>query len=124
MQKASYTGRRCASAPNCRGPQRGKPMAIRLPDLSKHRCKVLIVCGDLDTKDENLLQWVGSKKVYAAKYGPRNNPNSIRILLGHGKEGRSVHTEVVTKDFLWMAPAVEAKSKLSEVKDVLARIEG
>jgi len=66
---------------------------MRLPDLSKAKCRMLVACGNLKTKDKRVLQWMKDKLPVMTRYGPRGKQTYAFAMLG-GRSGKHVHLDL------------------------------
>ncbi len=93
-------------------------MAIRIPNLQDRNCKLLIVCGDLKTKDKETLNWLKRQPHF---FMARRGSGYVGTFF-HGRGEGGFHVEVVSKEFAIGRPE-KPRHKMADIQEVFAHLE-
>jgi hypothetical protein len=97
-------------------------MPITLPDLKDTRCASFASCGHIQTKDQEVLEWLKKQPDWMAAR-QRYKKGSVYVRAGFGgKKGAHCHVEVVEPSFFTKPPKVTGT--VSKIQEILSRLMG
>lgn len=86
-------------------------MPLVFPNLTEAKCRILTVCGHLQTEDSELLAWMAEKSARSPwpEYLCETSSGKYYVRLGIGgrKDGRHVHIDVAVPEHFRTPPSVE-----------------
>jgi hypothetical protein len=98
-------------------------MELRLPNLKGTSCRLLVMCGRIETKEKRIIAWLKAHKKMIAKTKIDGEPVSIRLLCSDAQPENHFHLDIATAEVFEGKKLPKPTHKMAEIRKELDEVE-